>query len=406
MLFINHTLSERMGKLGKTLISFPIRSTRIHRLRANPSSIQSLEDFELRSLTNRVFAWPSRARSHSRTAIGRWQTRTAPEQHPHRNGPRFGRRKPRLRPRRAAQKVLVESGAVDLAGSRQLTGVPVFCVPDDEEREKRLLKNGSEQVRRRLTRDYTGPNLDALFCSLLSRSPCGASLHVSLWTTPFSLVFSQWTLTQGEFKHYIDDPYVKKVERAAVVCDVDVALLGGGFGSLVTGAKLRELGVKSLRVIEEAGGFGGTWYEKRMGTCRTAGLDTTRPIGRVARYWNRYPNACCDTESYIYLPLLDKTGFMPVEKYTKAPEILAYCDLLARKFDLYDGALFSTHIDELRWNEDAKRWFIRTNRGDLVRAKCVSCSVGNLTRAKLPGINGIAEFKGESFHTSRLVGGS
>lgn len=92
---------------------------------------------------------------------------------------------------------------------------------------------------------------------------------------------------------------------------------------------------------------------------------------------------------------------MPATKYPKAKEILAYCDMVAQKYNLYDGALFSTHITELKWNDSIARWEIRTDRGDLIKARSVVSSVGNLTRAKLPGITGVESFKGKSFHTSR-----
>ncbi|KAI9016643.1 putative monooxygenase [Hyaloraphidium curvatum] len=191
-----------------------------------------------------------------------------------------------------------------------------------------------------------------------------------------------------KWKHFIEDVYTPRTERAAVEADVEVLLLGGGFSTLIHGAKLRKMGVKNIRIVEEAGGLGGTWY------------------------WNRYPMAACDTESYIYLPLLEEMQFMPgksgfailptmTEKYTKAYEILKYCDMIAKKFDLYDGALFSTHVDKLVWDDDKAVWNVYTDRGDHLRAKFVVSSIGLFPRAKLPGVEGIEKFKGHMFHTSR-----
>src|SRR5450432_1087798 len=94
---------------------------------------------------------------------------------------------------------------------------------------------------------------------------------------------------------------------------VTFAFIGGGFAGLATAARLTEAGVKDVRIIEKGGDFGGTWY------------------------WNRYPGAACDIESYIYLPLLEEVGYVPVEKYASAPEILAHSRAIGEHFNLYDG---------------------------------------------------------------------
>ena len=92
---------------------------------------------------------------------------------------------------------------------------------------------------------------------------------------------------------------------------------------------------------------------------------------------------------------------MPSEKYTHAPEILEHSRRIGRHFGLYDDALFSTEVTGLDWDDEAKRWIIRTNRGDEMRAKFVAMGTGPLQRPKLPGIDGIATYRGHSFHTSR-----
>ena len=91
----------------------------------------------------------------------------------------------------------------------------------------------------------------------------------------------QYTEIAGEFAHYLDDPYIKFEERAPIIKEVQVAIVGGGFGGMLVAARLHEAGVHDFTVIEKGGDFGGTWY------------------------WNRYPGAACDVESYIYLPLLE-----------------------------------------------------------------------------------------------------
>ncbi|HEY1631592.1 MAG TPA: NAD(P)/FAD-dependent oxidoreductase [Rhizomicrobium sp.] len=187
----------------------------------------------------------------------------------------------------------------------------------------------------------------------------------------------QYQEIAGRFAHYLDDPYVKRVERAALNDEVEVAIIGGGFGGLLAGARLREAGVDDLRIIEKGGDFGGTWY------------------------WNRYPGAACDIESYVYLPLLEEMGYIPVEKYSRAPEILRHSRAIGEKFDLYRNACFQTEVTSLNWDEKASRWIVHTNRGDAMRARFVVMANGPLHRPKLPGIPGVESFKGHSFHTSR-----
>jgi cation diffusion facilitator CzcD-associated flavoprotein CzcO len=103
----------------------------------------------------------------------------------------------------------------------------------------------------------------------------------------------------------------------------------------------------------------------------------------------------------IYLPMLEETGTVPSAKYVPAPEIHAHARRIATTFDLYDGALLSTGITGVVWNDDSSRWIITTDRGDEVRARFVTVGTGPLHRPKLPGIPGIDEFAGHAFHTSR-----
>src|SRR5215472_13614137 len=188
----------------------------------------------------------------------------------------------------------------------------------------------------------------------------------------------QYVEVKGDFSRYVDDPYVEPgFIREPLNETLEIVIVGGGFGGLLAAARLREAGVQDLRIVEKGGDFGGTWY------------------------WNRYPGAQCDIESYIYLPLLEETGYLPKEKYSFAPEILAHARRIGEKYDLYRGALFQTLIKEIRWNEEECRWLVSTNRGDLLRARYVVMSNGPLNRPKLPGIPGIDGYKGHTFHTSR-----
>ena len=187
----------------------------------------------------------------------------------------------------------------------------------------------------------------------------------------------QYVEVTGTFAHYVDDPYVERVEREPVTDEVTFAFVGGGFSGLVAGARLKQAGVDSVRIVEKGGDFGGTWY------------------------WNRYPGAQCDTHSFVYMPLLEETGHVPTEKYAHAPEILDHCRRIGHHFDLYDDALFQTEVKSIEWDDDAARWIVRTDRGDAFRAKYVGLGTGPLHRPKLPGIPGIETFEGHAFHTSR-----
>jgi cyclohexanone monooxygenase len=187
----------------------------------------------------------------------------------------------------------------------------------------------------------------------------------------------QYVGIDGRFAHYLDDPYTEVQERDPRVDEVEVAIIGGGFGGLLAGVRLRQAGVDDLCLIEKGGDVGGTWY------------------------WNRYPGAACDVESYVYMPLLEETGYIPTEKYAKAPEILEHNRRIARQWDLYDNAMLATEVTEVRWDEDDERWVISTNRGDRLRARYVIQANGPLHRPKLPGIPGVESFARHSFHTSR-----
>lgn len=187
----------------------------------------------------------------------------------------------------------------------------------------------------------------------------------------------QYQRLAGKFGDMATDPYTPFTPREPVRDHVTFAFIGAGMSGLVVGARLREAGIDDVRLIDKAGGVGGTWY------------------------WNRYPGVRCDTAAMIYLPLLEETGYMPTEKYVRGAEILAHCERIASHYALYDKALFHTEIASVEWQEDARLWRIATNRGDDFTAKYIGMGTGPLHVAKLPGIPGIEDFKGKSFHTSR-----
>jgi cyclohexanone monooxygenase len=188
------------------------------------------------------------------------------------------------------------------------------------------------------------------------------------------------------FTRFLSDPSAEAATREPLTDTVDVLVVGGGFGGLLTAARMREAGVEKVRIVEAGSDVGGTWY------------------------WNRYPGAACDVESYIYLPLLEETGYMPVERYSKAAEIREHCRRIATHFGLYEDACFSTQVTSLDWDASVARWQVKTDRGDHMQAHFVVLTTGPLNRPKLPAIPGIETFKGLSFHTSRwdygITGGS
>ncbi|TNF33261.1 MAG: NAD(P)/FAD-dependent oxidoreductase, partial [Gammaproteobacteria bacterium] len=188
----------------------------------------------------------------------------------------------------------------------------------------------------------------------------------------------QYVPIKGDFSYLEADPFVDKpIEREPLTDEVDVVLIGGGFGGLLTGARLRELGVKDIRIIDKGGDVGGTWY------------------------FNRYPGVACDIESYVYLPMLEEVGYIPKEKYAKGGEIYAHCQAIAKKYDLYNNACLQTTVTGVEWDNSIQRWIITTDRGDRMKAKFVSLANGFLQKPKLPGIPGIDTFKGKMFHTCR-----
>jgi len=189
---------------------------------------------------------------------------------------------------------------------------------------------------------------------------------------------NQFQEVTGEFAHFVDDPYVVPgFTRDPLNDEVDVVIVGGGFGGLMAGARLREAGLENIRIVDKAGDFGGAWY------------------------WNRYPGAQCDIESYMYLPLLEEVGYIPKEKYSYAEEIFAHARRIGKFYDLYRNACFQTEIRELKWDKKLSRWIVYTDRGDRMRAQFVIMCSGLLNRPKLPSIPGIQDFAGHTFHTSR-----
>jgi cation diffusion facilitator CzcD-associated flavoprotein CzcO len=183
--------------------------------------------------------------------------------------------------------------------------------------------------------------------------------------------------TDRHFAHLRRDPFTPWIERAPVDDDVDAVIIGGGIAGVLAGARLRDAGLGRIRIIDQAGGIGGTWY------------------------WNRYPGVMCDVESTIYMPMLEELGYIPRDRYASGEEIRQHLQAIAERYDLVADSLFHTGASRTEWDEQRARWIITTDRGDELRARYVVLATGILNLLKLPAIPGMEDFAGRSFHTAR-----
>jgi cyclohexanone monooxygenase len=189
---------------------------------------------------------------------------------------------------------------------------------------------------------------------------------------------TQYQELKGEFAEFAEvDPHTPVTPRAPISSDVEVVVLGAGFAGLLAGSYLKKAGVEDVRIIEMGGDVGGVWY------------------------WNRFPGIQCDNDAYCYIPMLEELGVVPSKKFADGAEIYEHCRRIAKNFGLYDGAMFSTQVRTVRWDASIDRWQLTTNRGDDIRARFVVMAQGSYNRPKLPGIPGIKDFKGHTFHSAR-----
>lgn len=186
------------------------------------------------------------------------------------------------------------------------------------------------------------------------------------------------TVSREVLMNFQKDPWSDpNFTREAIHEQVEVLILGAGFGGQLAAARLLQAGVEEILLVDKAADFGGAWY------------------------FNRYPGVCCDTESYIYMPLLEELGYIPSEKYCRGGEIREHAQKVGKHFGLYEKTLFQTEVEKLKWDERRARWDVDTKRGDRIEARFVISAGGSLHVPKLPGLEGIEKFGGRSFHTSR-----
>ena len=160
--------------------------------------------------------------------------------------------------------------------------------------------------------------------------------------------------------------------------DFDAVVIGAGFAGLGMLRKLREEHGMSVQVYETGAGVGGTWY------------------------WNRYPGARCDSESYMYCFSFSKEMLQDWNwsgKYPEQPEILSYLNHVADRFDLRRNIQFNTRVTSARFLEDANLWEVETDQGDRVTSQFLITGIGCISSGNVPDIKGLDSFQGEQYHT-------
>ncbi|OJJ38283.1 hypothetical protein ASPWEDRAFT_35909 [Aspergillus wentii DTO 134E9] len=164
-----------------------------------------------------------------------------------------------------------------------------------------------------------------------------------------------------------------------------VLIVGAGYGGLLFAVRLIQSGAftaDEILIVDSAGGFGGTWY------------------------WNRYPGLMCDTESYLYMPLLEETGYMPTQKYVPGNELREHAERIAQKWGLEGRGVFQTAVKSLLWDEENLIWKadVLQNGGEAMvnlTADFVILASGVVNIPKVPDFPGMEEYDGHTFHTSR-----
>jgi cyclohexanone monooxygenase len=161
--------------------------------------------------------------------------------------------------------------------------------------------------------------------------------------------------------------------------EVDVVVVGAGFSGMYLLHKFRKMGL-TAQVFEAGDGVGGTWY------------------------WNRYPGARCDAESMAYSYSFDEDleqEWEWSERYATQPEILKYMNHVAERFDLYRDIKLNTRVTSAHYQDERKRWLVRTDQGDEVSSQFCIMATGCLSTPQDPDIPGLKDFTGETYMTGR-----
>lgn len=207
-------------------------------------------------------------------------------------------------------------------------------------------------------------------------------------------------------KQFLEDPWDDGAASPVRLQDgarFKVVIMGAGYGGLLFAARLLDSDAgfqpEDIVLVDTAAGFGGTWY------------------------WNRYPGLMCDIESYIYMPLLEETGYVPKHKYAYGEELREHANQIAEHWKITDRAMFRTELHRCTWREDAAEWSLEMTQrsppasGQSVQSVTAKVSAdfvilvpGLLNRPKLPLLPGLDTFRGQSFLAARwdyrVTGGS
>jgi cyclohexanone monooxygenase len=165
--------------------------------------------------------------------------------------------------------------------------------------------------------------------------------------------------------------------RPSLGTSIDVVVVGAGFGGLYTLHRLRQLGF-TVRAFEKGHDVGGVWY------------------------WNRYPGARCDVESMQYSFSFDEAlqqEWRWGERFAPQPEILAYARHVADRFDLRRDISFGAGVTALHFDEASALWQVQTDKGEQLTARFCIMATGCLSTARMPAIDGLDSFSGNSYHT-------
>jgi len=161
----------------------------------------------------------------------------------------------------------------------------------------------------------------------------------------------------------------------------DAVIIGAGFSGMYMLKSLRDNLGLNVRVYEAGQTVGGTWY------------------------WNRYPGARCDSDSYIYCFTWDKhllNDWEWSERYPEQPEILRYLEHVAKRHDLKRDMQFNTRVTAAEFDEADNRWTVRTDKGEAASAQFLIAAVGSLSDTNMPQFKGLEKFRGKWYHTSRF----
>ncbi|KAH7010471.1 hypothetical protein EDB80DRAFT_750804 [Ilyonectria destructans] len=198
-----------------------------------------------------------------------------------------------------------------------------------------------------------------------------------------------------KFKKFLADPWTQDTPTNGTAPPTppadqhcEILIVGAGHSGLLFAARLIDAGFSpdDILMVDNAGGFGGTWY------------------------WNRYPGLMCDVESYIYMPLIEETGYMPKMKYSSGEELRLNAERIATKWKLQDRAMFHCRASRLAWDDARKEWvstIFQQNKGRdvgpamTVKSRFVMLTSGISVIPQIPVIKGLETFKNDIFHTAR-----